>query len=36
MLERRYAHLLSSSVELARDRLDAFSERLGGQERATR
>jgi len=35
MLERVYAHLLESSAEAARQRLDAFSERLG-QERATK
>ena len=29
MLERVYAHLLESSAEAARQRLDAFSERLG-------
>ena len=34
MLERVYAHLLESSAEAARQRLDAFSERLG-QEQAT-
>jgi hypothetical protein len=33
MLERVYAHLLETSAEAARQRLDAFSERLG-QERA--
>jgi hypothetical protein len=35
MLERVCAHLLNSSVDDARDRLDAFSARLG-QERAAR
>ena len=34
MLERVYAHLLKSSAEAARRRLDAFSER-SGQEVAT-
>ncbi|HEY6029845.1 MAG TPA: hypothetical protein VIU44_04755, partial [Gaiellaceae bacterium] len=34
MLETRYHHLLSTSIDAARQRLDAFSERLG-QERAT-
>ena len=34
MLERVYAHLLESSADAARQRLDAFSERLG-QEQAT-
>lgn len=34
MLETRYHHLLSTSVDAARQRLDAFSERLG-QDRAT-
>jgi len=33
MLERVYAHLLETSAEAARQRLDAFSERLG-QDRA--
>ncbi len=35
MLEARHHHLLSTSAEAARQRLDAFSERLG-QEAATR
>ena len=34
MLERVYAHLLESGADLARQRLDAFSER-SGQEMAT-
>lgn len=34
MLEQTYAHLLESSADVARERLDAFSARLG-QERAT-
>jgi len=33
MLETTYHHLLETSAEAARQRLDAFSERLG-QERA--
>ena len=33
MLERVYAHLLETSADAARERLDAFSQRLG-QERA--
>ena len=33
MLETTYAHLLEGSAEAARQRLDAFSERLG-EERA--
>jgi hypothetical protein len=34
MLETTYAHLLEGSADAARQRLDAFSERLG-EERAT-
>jgi hypothetical protein len=35
MLERVYAHLLEASADQARERLDAFSARLG-QQSATR
>ena len=36
MLERVYAHLLESSAEVARQRLDAFSERLGQEQAIAR
>jgi hypothetical protein len=34
MIERVYAHLLESSAEAARQRLDAFSARLGQDQAA--
>jgi hypothetical protein len=35
MLETRYHHLLETSADLARQRLDAFAERLGEERAAT-